>query len=78
MNFKQILHSDVGKVIISVVLGVGFSCLFKKVCKDKDCLIFKGPVIQTVDGKIFQHDDKCYTYKLKSVSCDKKKKTIEF
>ena len=78
MNFKLILYSNVGKIVISVLIGIGIACLFHKVCKDKDCITFSGPVIKEVDGKIFQHDNKCYTYKLNSVKCDKSKQIVDF
>lgn len=78
MNFKVIINSSAGRIIISILLGLGFACLFHKVCKDKDCIEFAGPVISNIDGKIFQHDGKCYTYKAKAVKCDPSKKTVEF
>lgn len=78
MNFKVILNSNVGKIVISVLIGLGVACLFHKACKDKECIRFSGPIIKNVDGKIFQYDDKCYTYKLNAVKCDANKKTIDF
>jgi len=76
INFKHLLYSDVGRIVISILLGVGLSCLFFKACKDKDCIAFSGPVLKDVEGKIFKHDDKCYTYKIQSTFCDKKKETV--
>ena len=78
MNFKVILYSNIGKIVISILLGLGVACLFHKVCKDKECITFAGPVISNVDGKIFKHDNKCYTYNLHSVKCDKNKKIVDF
>lgn len=78
MNFRVILYSNVGKIIISIILGFGISCLFHKVCKDKDCIRFSGPVISNIEGKMFQHDGKCYTYKPISVKCDSTKKIVDF
>ncbi len=78
IDIKQILNSDTGKTIISVLLGFGVACLFHKVCKDKDCIHFSGPVISNIENKIFQHDNKCYTYKAKAVKCNPAKKTVEF
>ncbi len=78
MKFKVILYSNVGRIIISIILGLGVACLFHRVCKDKDCIRFSGPVISNIEDKIFQHDGKCYTYKAKSVKCDSTKKTVDF
>lgn len=77
MNFKKLLYSNVGKNIISILLGIGLASLFQKVCKDKNCIIFSGPIISEVDGKIFQHGDNYYKYDIKSVTCDKSKRIID-
>lgn len=78
VNIKLLLNSETGKTVISVLLGFGFACLFHKVCKDKECIRFSGPVISNIDNKIFHHDNKCYTYKATSVKCDPSKKTVNF
>jgi hypothetical protein len=78
MSVKDLLNSKVGKFVISVLLGIGLSCLFYKTCKTKNCIHFKGPVINDIENKIFQYDDKCYTYKLKAVQCDKSKQIVNF
>lgn len=72
MQFKleRLLYSETGRILISVILALGFASLFHKVCKDKDCIKFEGPVISEIDGKIFEHDDKCYQYETRAISCD--------
>lgn len=77
MHFKRFLYTDVGRNIISVLLGIGLASLFQKVCKDKSCIIFTSPIISDIDGKIIQHGKKCYKYDITSVSCDKSKRIIE-
>jgi hypothetical protein len=77
MNIKRLLYSNSGRTLISILLGVGLASLFQKVCKDKDCLIFTGPVITDVDGKTFKHGDNCYKYDITTTSCDSSKKIIE-
>ena len=54
VNFKRLLHTNTGRNIISLILGLGLATLFHKVCKDKDCILFSGPVISEVDGKIYK------------------------
>ena len=77
MNFKRFLYTDVGRNIISVLLGIGLASLFQKVCRDKSCLVFTGPIISDVDGKIIKHGEKCYKYDISSVTCDSSKRIIE-
>ena len=77
MNFNRFLYTDVGKNIISVLLGIGLASLFQKVCKDKSSLIFTGPIISDIDGKIIKHDNNCFKYDISSVKCDATKRIIE-
>ena len=51
--------------------------LFRKVCNDKDCLDFKGPVLQDFKDKKYKFNGKCYKYSTTSVSCDENKNTIK-
>ena len=40
ISFESILSEQFGSMMISIVLGLGFASLFKRVCK-KDCIIYK-------------------------------------
>jgi hypothetical protein len=77
MNIKRLLYSETGRNLISVLLGIGLASLFQKVCKDKNCIIFTGPIIEEVDGKIFKHEDNCYRYDITTATCDISKKIID-
>ena len=38
---KKLAKNETGKVIISIILGLGLSALFRKVCHDRSCLVIK-------------------------------------
>jgi hypothetical protein len=57
MNFKRLLYTPIGKILISIVLGIGLATLFRKVCNDKNCIVYNGPVIQDIDNKVYKHGD---------------------
>jgi hypothetical protein len=78
MNIKRLVNSPTGRIIISIILGIGLASLFYKVCKDKDCIHFHGPVIKQVDGKIFEYENKCFKYDAVPVTCNEDKKTLSF
>ena len=78
MYINRFLHSKNGKIILSIILGVGFSSVFRKICKNKECLIFKAPIFDDIKEKIFGFNNKCYTFKEQIVKCDSNKKTISF
>jgi hypothetical protein len=77
MNFKRLLNTDIGQTFISILLGLGLATMFRKVCEGKNCLIFNGPVINEIDGKIYKFGEYCHKYKLNAVSCNATKKIIQ-
>lgn len=78
MNLNRLLQTDTGKYLVSVVLGIGISCLFRKVCEGRNCIVFKGPNFNDINGKTIKYDNKCYKLKENVVKCNKNKKIVEF
>jgi hypothetical protein len=76
MNVKRLLTSSFGKIIISVLMGLGLASLFQKVCKDNSCLIFNGPVISEINGKTYKFGEMCYKYDIEPSKCDPLKRTV--
>jgi len=76
INFHRLLESSLGKIIISILLGLGLASLFQKVCNDRSCIQFNGPIISEIDGKIQQYGDSCYKYDMFHTKCDENKKII--
>ena len=58
MNIRRLLHTDFGQTIISILLGFGLAGLFRKVCNDRDCIIFNGPDINDIKGQVFSHNSR--------------------
>ena len=56
-------------IAVSIILGLGLASLFRKVCRNKDCVIIKGPKLSSIKDKIFKFNDKCYQYEPISTSC---------
>ena len=78
MHIRRIIYSKYGKYIISFILGLGFAALFKRACRERNCLKFVAPPIDKIKNQIFKYNDKCYTYKQSAVSCSSHKKIIPF
>ena len=76
IQFHRLLDSSLGKILISILLGLGLASLFRKVCTEKYCIQFNGPVISEIDGKIQQYGDECYKYEMFPTKCDETKKII--
>ena len=69
---ENLYRTVTGRYIISIILGLGISALFRKVCNERDCLIIKGPPTNEIVGNIYEFDSKCFKYRVKSTSCKKK------
>ena len=55
---------------MSALLGFGLATLFRVVCKDRNCLIFKAPELDEVNDKTFKHGDKCYKFTTNTMKCN--------
>lgn len=77
MHLKRLLNTSLGKFFISVLLGLGLATLFRKVCTDKNCISFNGPVIGDIDNKIYKYGEKCYKYEATAATCDSNKKVVD-
>ena len=75
---KKFMQSNRGKIIIAIILGFGLSTLFRKSCKDKECIEFKSPPLDKITDQVYKYDEKCYTFKPHYSKCDPHKKTIPF
>ena len=78
MYLRRLIYGDVGKIVISIILGLGLATLFRKVCKDRDCIIFKAPDIKKIQNQIFKFDKKCYKFEENIEKCNNNKKIVEF
>lgn len=78
MQIKVLLNSPMGKIFISILLGLGLATMFRTVCTEKNCIRFVGPVISEIDGKIYKHGEKCYKYEAQSSGkCDNMKRVLD-
>ena len=78
MHLGKFVHTETGKIIMSILLGFGLASLFRNVCKDKDCLLFYAPPLEKIKDKIYKSGDKCVKYSPVSTKCDSNMKTVSF
>ena len=78
MYLRRLIYGDVGKVVISIILGLGLATLFRKVCKDRDCIVFKAPDVKKIKNQIFKFQGKCYKFEENIEKCSNNKKIVEF
>ena len=74
----SIQHTELGKYIISIILGFGLASLFRKSCEGRSCMVFRGPTMDDIRKNTYKHGDKCFSFKEQSVKCGTVEKQIEF
>jgi len=79
---KNFLHSvkntELGKYIISFILGIGLASLFRKSCENRSCIVFRGPSISELKKQNYKYGDKCFQFKEQSIKCGTIEKQINF
>jgi hypothetical protein len=79
LNFGRFVHTEIGKYIMSILLGFGLASLFRSVCKNKECLLFYAPPLEQITNKIYKNSDgKCIKYKEVPTKCNSTSKIINF
>ena len=74
----KLIHSNFGKIIISILLGLGLASLFRKVCNERNCMVFRPPDMNEIKSSTYKYNDKCYKFTEKPVKCNKAKKKVSF
>ncbi len=78
INFGKFVHTETGKIIMSILLGLGLASLFRTVCKDKNCLIFNAPPLDEFKDKIYKSNGKCVKYNQVATKCSPNAKIVTF
>jgi hypothetical protein len=78
MYLGRFVHTESGKLIMSILLGFGLASLFRTVCKNKDCMIFHAPPIEELKDKIYKNNGKCVKYSQVATKCVSGAKTVTF
>ena len=67
----KLLNSESGQIIISIILGFGLACLFRRACKDRSCITYSSPNFEDIKNQIFNFNKKCYKYIKETTTCNK-------
>ena len=71
MYIRRLIYGDVGKTVISIILGLGLATLFRHACINRNCIVINGPNPSEIQNNNYKYNNKCYKYNAYAVSCDK-------
>jgi hypothetical protein len=77
MYLDKFVHSYTGKIIMSIILGIGLATFFRSVCKGRNCRIISSPPIEEIEGQTYKFNNKCYKFEKEAINCEKNKKTVK-
>jgi hypothetical protein len=78
IHFSRFLHTERGRIIMSIILGLGLASLFRTICKDRNCVIFHAPPLDEFKDKIYKNNGKCVKYVPIATKCSLNSKTVKF
>lgn len=78
---NRLLNTKEGKILISVLWGLGLAFLFfKQTCTGDKCIVYSAPEYSVMEEGVYSHDknkDSCYKYKTFTVECDENDPAIK-
>ncbi|VVU95289.1 hypothetical protein CPAV1605_1037 [seawater metagenome] len=66
----QVNSEKVNEIFFSLIWGIGVAIIFRKVCKNGNCILIKVPKKNIIENKVFLDYDsgKCYKFKKRLLS----------
>ena len=77
MYLDKFVHSHTGKILMSIILGIGLATFFRAVCKGRHCKIISSPPIEDIENQTYKFNDKCYTFEKNLIDCKINNKTVK-
>jgi hypothetical protein len=77
MYLDKFVHSQTGKIIMSIILGIGLATFFRAVCKGRQCRVISSPPMEEIDDQTYKFNEKCYKFEKNSISCTTNKNTVK-
>ena len=56
-------------IFFSFLWGLGVAVLFRKICKNKKCVVIQAPDNYEIENNVIQKDNRCYKLKKYNDAC---------
>jgi len=77
MYLDKFVHSYTGKIIMSIILGIGLATLFRAACKGRQCRVISSPPLEELEEQTYKFNGKCYTFEKNAIDCKTNKNTVK-
>jgi len=77
MYLDKFVHTQTGRIIMSIILGIGLATFFRAVCKGKKCRVISTPPMEEIDNQTYKFNDRCYTFEKNAINCQRNKNTVK-
>jgi len=77
MFLEKFVRSPTGKILMSILLGLGLATLFRQVCTGKDCLVYMSPPFEEFEEHVYKINNKCYKFDKNNVSCRSSRQKLD-
>lgn len=69
VDFRQFFYSKSGIILTSIIWGFGLAAMFRRVCKDRSCIVIRAPNPDWMKKQVLEKDDECYKMIPKTEEC---------
>ena len=77
MHLDKFVHSSTGKILMSIILGIGLATFFRAVCKGRHCRVIASPPMEEIEDQTYKFNGKCYTFEKNATDCEINKNTVK-
>lgn len=72
MVFQRVMTDPFGRIVISVILGLGLAALFRRACSGDGCVVIQSPDSKDVNDYVYRINSACYKYSPNVIPCPMK------
>jgi hypothetical protein len=72
----RLFYESKGQIAISALFGLALAFLFRRICKDRKCIVITAPPISDVTSKIYEFEGDCFKYNVEASKCPEDEATI--
>jgi len=77
MYLDKFVHSNTGRILMSILLGIGLATFFRVACKGKQCRVIASPPLTDLENQTYRFNNKCYKLEKNAMDCSASKKTVK-